>query len=176
MKARCRGMALVEIMIIVILISTVATAYWNYYITHDFPSPIERAYSPTDSIANDILDEIALNMRLARPDSAQSRIPVIISKNGKSDQIDIISRDIRYIYYVDQYYNLYRRIGNNRGLLLDDVLSFRVTPMGIHTFVITLQVGQIASEASSTPADYRNYSRVVSINSPFSLELATVDD
>ena len=165
MKSNCRGIALVELMIIVIIISTVATAYWNFYISRDYPPIRERVYSPIDSIADDILDEIALNLRMARPDPMLSRDAVIIHPNNNFDRIDVLAKDVKFVYFVDQSNRLIKESSLQRGALIDDVISFKATPMGTQTLVITMQLGPKANVLDSTEINPRTYSRVVSVNS-----------
>jgi len=163
LRSRNKGIALVELLIVVILISTVATAFWNFYITRDRIVGGEIKYSPVDSIAEGILDEIALGLRQARPDSQNSSQAISVSSDGFSDEIRITYGNLKTTYLVDSGYNLVRERKSEKSTLLSDVNSLKVTALGSHTLLITLLLKQNDSQ-SDNQGTVRNYSKVTTVN------------
>jgi len=163
LHSRNKGIALVELLIVVILISTVATAFWNFYITRDSIIEGDAEYSPADSIADDILDEIALNLRQARPDSQSISEAVSVHDNGFSDEIEITSGSVRTSYFVDSGHYLVRERKSEKSLLLSDVNSLRVTALGSQTLLLTISLKPNDIQADN-PEMVKNYFKVATLH------------
>lgn len=164
MNSRHNGIALIELLIIVILVSTLATAYWNFYLYSGNNPAAQAEYSPIDSIAYDILDEITLNMRQARFDSLQGGNPITISHNADSDEIDIRAYGKNLIYYVNDKNFLIKNEGTERRFLLGEVNTLKAVRLGSQTLLITIIIGHDSGQGDSN-AKPQNYSRVVTVNS-----------
>ncbi len=144
-------------MIIVVLISTIATAYWNFHIAGGRGSPDELDGYEPDSAVTAALDEISGYLRLTRPDSTSELVE--IEHTGETDRIRIIHENIMYHYYVDNRSNLVRRIDADCIRLAEDVVSLKAFRMGSQTLIVTLSVRE--SDSAGSDEDYRSYSRVI---------------
>ena len=164
MRSRIKGIALIELLIVVILISTVATAFWNFYIASDrFPRAEPKLSSPSDSLADAILDEMAFNLRQARTDSLHKSKSIIIKTTSDSDTIEIIRGSTSILYFVDDNNVLVIKIGEDRGTLLTDVKSLKATALGSHNLLLTLSLNPFDSK-SEVPVISKNYFKVAAVN------------
>jgi hypothetical protein len=164
LRSPIKGIALIELLIVVILISTVATAIWNFYIASDHFNRTEvDITSPSDSLANAILDEMALNLRHARPDSNGFKNSITIRNSPLSDTIEISKGSTCQSYYVDNNHVLVLRIGEHTGKLLSDVKSLKVTGIGSHNLLLTISLDTFSRETDST-SKALNYFKVAAVN------------
>jgi hypothetical protein len=161
--SRNKGIALVELLIVVILISTLATAFWNFYITRDQMVKGEAEYSPVDSIADSILDEIARGMHQARPDSQNTSGVISVKNDGFSDEIGFVCGNTMTSYFVDGGHYLIRERKSEKSMLLSDVNSLKVTALGSQTLLLTLSMKPDDAK-SDTPGAVRSYFKVAAVN------------
>jgi hypothetical protein len=159
-RARDEGMTLIEIMIIVVLISTIATAYWNYHITQKSEQIGEAEFSGPDSAITLALDEIGYYLHLARPDTIGGRKPFTVAHQAGSDKITILHDSLFYEYYIDNRGNLIRHVNSSFERLAEDIISLRALRMGAQTLVITLSTRNRLDSVSSGE-QFRSYSKVV---------------
>jgi len=163
LHSRDKGIALVELLIVVILISTLATAFWNFYNTRDRIVEGNPEYSPVDSIADGILDEIAFGLHQAHPNSPNTSGAVSVKSDGISDEIEITNSTIRTSYFVDSKHYLVRERKSEKTVLLSDVNSLKVTALGSQTLLLTLSLKLNDTQTDNSEA-VRSYFKVATVN------------
>lgn len=159
-------MFLVELMIIVILISVVATAYWNFRSGHLEPLPQDMEATSQNIFIQAALDEIGYHICFARRAPNQSSVqPLLIESNARSDRIVVFHSNARYEYFVDESNNLVRRHGGEDVIMAAGVYSLNVARIGAQTLVVTISTS-FQDERGFGPGNLvsRSFSTVVAAN------------
>jgi hypothetical protein len=158
------GIALVELLIIVILISTLVTASWNIYSSRNNGLSATGEFSLLDSVAAGILDEIAFNLRQARLEPRNSTAPVVIRHESNSDEIEILINGEKVVYFINDRHLLVRERNSEKGLLLSDVNSLKAVRLGSKTLLLTVSI-RPGGDFGDYHYSLRNYSKVITVNS-----------
>jgi hypothetical protein len=153
-----------EIMIAVILISLIATAYLNFRAGQSDPLSQGAEDTARNSFVEAALEEIGYHICFARQQSPSVQ-PLIIDEGPRSDRIIVLHNNIRYEYFVDSANNLIRRQGTKDNILASDIQALKATRIGSQTMVITITTGYQGSESlASSGAISRSFSTVVAAN------------
>lgn len=166
MKQKDSGFYLIELMIIVILISVVATAYWNFRSGRLDPLPQDFEASTGNSFVQAALDEIGYHVCFARQNAAEGSMkPVIIEDGVRSDRIIIFHNFSRYEYFVDDNGNLTRRLGMQDEILVPGVQSLKIARIGSQTVIVTITTSfQDGDVLEDNGIISRSFSSVVAAN------------
>lgn len=157
------GMFLVELMIVVILISVVATAFWNFHSEQLQVDKPPGGVTVPNSVIQAALDEIGSHVRLARPESAHSSSsPLAIIKGSQTDRLLVRHNNVDYEYFVDVANNLVRRRGEDEIIIASNIIDLRVARIGSQTLIITIS-GNYDSDRNQASKGIisRSYSIVV---------------
>jgi type II secretory pathway pseudopilin PulG len=160
-----RGMFLLELLIVVILISVVATAYLNFHSGQTDRESADSSLADSNQYIFAALKEIGFHLRFACPRFPDSPAKsVFIDNTGESDRIKILHNGIIYEYLVDNNNQLIRRMASKEDVLADNVISLKALPMGNQTIVITLTVKTPIDIIDSSGEEARSFSEVVTTN------------
>jgi len=162
---RNNGMLLVELMIVVILISVISTAFWNFNSDRSEPAP-QQIDNSRDSSIQAALDEIGYHICFARRNPADSHAKSIVIDDGfKSDRILIYHDNSTYEYFVDDEDRLIRRHANEDIVLGARIYSLNISRIGSQTLVVTISTG-LYDEQHAGPGGLvsRSFSTVVASN------------
>ena len=159
MRSRDTGIALMELMIVVILISVVATAYWNLSAVSHVPTSNELSDYSADSTIQTALDEIGYHLYCARKtDRIISAIE--IDSGDVADRLGIWHQGSYYSYFLDDDRNLIRQNGKSIEALASGVSTLRVTRIGQKTLVVTI-VRKVESRTGEGDSVSNSFSTVV---------------
>ncbi len=161
-----RGISLIELLIAVILISTVATAYMNLQGEMALSQRNETHLSPIDSTRFAVLDNIALQLQLARRDPYKRGEPLEIKHQGASDKILIKHDNAEIEYLVDEHGKLICRDSRNQKTLADEVVFLKARQLGKETIVLTMATHGSAGKNGSPSSSSSSYSKVVTVDFP----------
>jgi hypothetical protein len=159
-------MFLVELLIIVILISVVATAYWNFRSGQLEPLPQDLEATSQNSFIQAALDEIGYHICFARGNAARTPVkPLLIEDSDRGDRIVVFHNNARYEYYVDENNQLIRRCGGENIVMVSGVYSLNVSKIGAQTLVVTISTS-FMDEQGLGPGNLvsRSFSTVVAAN------------
>jgi hypothetical protein len=165
-RSNIRGIALIELLIVVILISTAATAYLNFRDDISLTRGREPGLTALDSAMNAALDMIALDLRQARQAPGLIGGPLAIEHLGKTDRLIIRRNNGQSEYLIDETRRLIRQTGGARQSLAADILSLKAQELGRETIVLTLTAHQAGENFDSNDNIFRSYSKVVTVNFP----------
>jgi hypothetical protein len=160
------GIFLVQLMIAVILISVIATAYWNFRSGPVDPLPQEAAATTDNGFIQAALDEIGYHICFARRNNQNdSGQPLLIKEEIKSDRVIVLHNNVRYEYFVDEDCNLVRRQGPDEVVMAGGIQSLKVARLGSQTVVVTITMNSLNNE-SRHPGGIlsRSFSTVVAAN------------
>jgi hypothetical protein len=159
-RPRGNGIALIEVMIVVILISVLATVFWNLQFASRGRPSMESAFEPADTAIRSGLDEIRRHLSLARRTRSVGS-PITIEKGDVTDTIEVRyhGRDIKY--YVDDHWNLTRVDGGSTEVLASNVEALKVTRLGMKTLVVTMVARSPQGGGEGDSLSLRSFSAVV---------------
>jgi hypothetical protein len=161
-----KGIYLIELMIIVILISVVATAFLRFHSEQSDTMLSDSTFAISHKYIRAALDEIGFHLRFARPrfpDSPDK--PLLIRNEASSDWIRILHNGIAYEYFVNDKAQLVRRMNNTEDILVENVNSFKALQMGTQTVVLTISVKTPNDITDYPPPETQSFSEVIISNS-----------
>jgi hypothetical protein len=164
MRSKIKGVSLIELLIVVILISTVATAFLNFRNNRRFSASDEFELSAFDSAFYSVLDEISLEIRMAN--SRRDGKTVTVEHLRGTDRITINTDNYRIKYQIDDEGRLIRQAGDERRTMATDALCLKIRDLGRETVVLTLVARPAGNEIGASRPAIRSYSRVVPLNFP----------
>jgi hypothetical protein len=159
------GISLIELLVIVILISTVATAFLNIRDDLCQSNSLEPRFSAFDSALYAAIDIIASDFQLACLAQPGEEKPLVIEHQEGTDIIRIKKDNCQREYLVDADGRLVRIDKNGRFTLARDIVSLRVLELGKATIVLTV-TARAGGESFNEDYELRSYSRVTSLNFP----------
>ena len=165
MRSNNKGISLIELLVIVILISTVATAYLNFQDDTKRSASHEPGYSVLDTALYAAIDIIANDLRLARKIIPDGDNPVAIEHLAETDIIKIKRANFQREYQVDVNGRLIRIDSNGRVTLAREIVSLRARELGQENVVLTItaRMGRTSYDGKD---ELRSYSRVATVNFP----------
>jgi len=160
-----KGISLIELLIIIILISTLATAYLNFRDHTNRAAGYGSKYSVLDSALYAAVDIIANDLRLTRKIKSDGENPLIIEHLADTDIIKIKRINFQREYLVDENGRLIRIDNNGRFTLAGEIVSLRARELGQENIVLTItaRIGGISYDGKD---ELRSYSRVATVNFP----------
>ncbi len=161
-----RGISLIQLLIAVILISTVATAYMNLQGEMALSKQSEPRISTLDSTRFAVLDNIALQLQLARRDPYERGEPLEIRHQGVSDKILIRHDNVEIDYLVDDHGKLIYKDKSNQKTLAEEVIFLKAQKLGKETIVLTMATRPTAGNGDSPYSSSNSYSKVVNVDFP----------
>jgi prepilin-type N-terminal cleavage/methylation domain-containing protein len=163
-RSNIKGVSLIELLLVVILISTVATAYLNFRNNPRFSPGNETKLSAFDNAIYAALDEIGLELHLAYRNRAGDVVSINHLKS--SDKIIIRAENGQIDYQIDDGGRLIRQIGHERRVMAEGALYFKTRKLGRETIVLTLLARPTKKETCGSDNCIRSYSRAVTVNFP----------
>jgi type II secretory pathway component PulJ len=163
-RSNFRGIALIELLVVVILISTVATAYLNFRDDTSRSKSDEPRMTVLDSALYAALDIIALDLRLARQAPGLIAGPLAVEHLGYTDRLTIRRNNCQNKYLINEHNQLIRQTDSTRQRLAEEVLSLKAQKMGKETIVLTLTANSKGESLNGSGDIARSYSRVVTVN------------
>ncbi len=164
MRSNIKGVSLIELLVAVILISTMATAFLNLRNNRRIFINNESELSVLDSAYYAVLDEIGLELRMANRKRDGKAMPVKYLK--AADKITINTENGQIQYQIDDCGRLIRRTGHGSQILADNALYLKIRELGRETVVLTLIARPMADDPGGLGHDVRSYSRVITVNFP----------
>jgi len=159
-RLRGNGIALIEVMIVVILISVLATVFWNLHFASRGRPSLEPGLEPADSAIRSGLDEIRRHLSLARRTRSVGS-PITIDKGDVTDTIEVRYHGREIKYFVDDYWNLMRVDGSLTEVLASNVEALKVTRLGMKTLVVTMVARPPHGGGDGDSLSMRSFSAVV---------------
>jgi uncharacterized protein YxeA len=160
-----KGISLIELLIIVVMISVVATAFWNLRIGRSENPLAQSPKAGADGTIRSALDEIASNLRFASYNSLGRKEALTVDRRGNSEVIRIVQNDVILEYFVDDQGNLIRRVGSLETILGENIASLKLLKMGKETVIITISVKDDSIDNADDGADLsRSFSTVIRMN------------
>lgn len=161
-----RGISLIQLLIAVILISTVATAYMNLQGQMALSQRNAPRISTIDSTRFAVLDNIALQLQLARRDPYERGEPFEIKHQGATDRILIKHDNAEIEYLVDEQGRLIYKDNRNQKTLAEEVIFLKAQKLGKETIVLTLATRSTGGNGDSPYSPSNSYSKVVNVDFP----------
>ncbi len=163
-RSNITGIALIELLIVIILISGLAAAFLNFRDEFVIYPAKDGGLSSQDSALYEALDVISDDLYLARRKPPENAIPLAIEHLGSTDKIRIKYGGRWSQYLIDENSNLIKQTGDNLQRLIGDIASLKVQELGKQTIVLTLSVKPHYKNGEER--EVRSYSRVVTVNFP----------
>jgi hypothetical protein len=162
---RENGISLIELMIIVILISVIATAFLNSRLHISLPAEERPKAAVLDDSIRSALDEISYHLRFAGYASPAEARPVSIEYGERADRIMILHNGARFEYFLDNAGNLMRKVGETQEILASKITSLKVLVTGKETIVVTISTDSGArQETNGSKMLSRSFSTAVATN------------
>ena len=164
MDRNAKGISLIELLIMVVMISVVATAFWNSRAHRGGDDTDYASSSSDDGGIAAALDEIASNVKFAAHSPQGVGEPLITSQGARGDHIQVFQNNSCVEYFVDEQGCLVRRANSRETVLGDSIASLRLTRMGKETVVITISgKSDGICGNDSTAQESRTFSAVVGV-------------
>ncbi len=164
-KTNQKGFSLIQLLIVVIMISVLSTAFWNLQI-----SRIESSYEGyrEGTVENSVkiaLEDIKYHLGLAGYNLEKGKKPLKIVKSKESDKLIIWHNDVCFEFYVDKDKNLVKKIENTDKIMAENVNSLKATAMGDNRITITLStISMKENDQDKIETHSKSYSTVVEMS------------
>jgi len=165
-KTAQKGFSLIQLLIVVIMISVVSTAFWNLHV-----SRLEASYDGYQSgtAENSVkmaLEDIKYHLGLAGYDLGNGKKPLKIAKRKESDKLIIWHNNICFEFFVDDNKNLIKRIENTDKIMAENINSLKAIEMGDSRITVTLSTTSTKeNEQDKIETLSKSYSTVVEMKS-----------
>lgn len=133
-----RAFALDKLMILLIVVSVVATGAWNVQVRETDTLQEPSVNGEIGGIIKNALEEIRYHIRLAGFKMEDDAEPLLIEKGQKSDIVEIRHNGVCYEYFVDSDGNLIRRVESSEKVIAENLNSIRTVRVGQNTVVVTI--------------------------------------
>jgi hypothetical protein len=163
-RSNIKGASLIELLVAVILISTIATAFLNLRNNRGILIDNESELSVFDSACYAVLDEIGLELQMANRKRDGKAMPFKHLKAAHKITINAENGQIQYQF--DDCGRLIRRTGHGSRIMADNALYLKIRELGRETVVLTLIARPTGDDAGGLGHAVRSYSRVVTVNFP----------
>jgi len=160
LNLKSRGFSLIELLILVVLISVVATAFWNFQLNNSRVVDDGYLQFAPDSSVRMALDNIGYHIRFAGRGFNGKSEPIQIIPGDLADRLLVFHSDSCYEYLLEDG-RLIEQSGRGRKILASDVTSLKFVRMGRETVVVTVSKAGDATRRPDTTAAARSYSAVV---------------
>jgi hypothetical protein len=164
-RSNNRGISLIELLVIIILISTIATAYLNFQEDTSRSAGYESRYSVLDSALYAAVDIIANDLRLTRKIKPDGENPLVIEHLADTDIVKVKRANFQREYLVDENGRLIRIDNNGCFTLAGEIVSLRARELGQENVVLTI-TARMGGTSYDGKDKFRSYSRVATVNFP----------
>lgn len=133
-----RGIALDKLLIGIITVSVISTAFWNYQIRNSevWSDPLLDGRS--DEKAKLALDDIKYHLVLAGYESGREKDNFKVKKGKQTDIISVKHNGVNVEYRVDENHNLIRKLESAEKVLAENILSLRLLKIADGSAVVTV--------------------------------------
>jgi hypothetical protein len=165
-KTAQNGFSLIQLLIVVIMISVVSTAFWNLHINR-----LEANYDgyqdgTAENSVKMALEDIKYHLGLAGYGLGNNKKPLKISKGKESDRLIIWHNNICFEFFVDDNKNLVKKIENTDKIMAENVNSLKATEMDDSRVSVTLStVSMKENDEDKIETLSKSYSTVVEMKS-----------
>jgi hypothetical protein len=160
------GFSLIQLLIVVVMISVISTAFWNLHISQveeDFESYRGGA---TENSVKMALEDIKYHLGLAGYNLEKGSKPLEITKGEKSDIIRIWHNDVCFEFYVDENKNLVKKIQDTGKIIAENVNSLNTNRLEGRKIAVTLStVSTQEDDMDKIEILSKSYSTVVEMKS-----------
>lgn len=160
MIGKAHGISLIELLIMVVLISVVATAFWNFHLNNTSATDMVKSGFPPDPGIREALDKISYHIRFAGRGLSGEVDPLLIIQGDMADQLKVFHGDSCYEYLLENN-RLIERSGESSKVLAEDIISLKFMKMGQETVVVTVSRAPDSAQAPDSMKSARSYSAVV---------------
>jgi hypothetical protein len=136
-KAGQHGFSLIQLMIILVMVSVIATAFWNLSINR-MQSPYNGYRDGSNNSVKMALDEIGYHLGLAGYGLKKGDRPLEILKKKKSEELRIRHNDICFEFYVDKDNKLVKKVENSVKVIAENINSLNTAELGRNKIIVTL--------------------------------------
>ena len=137
-KLSQNGFSLIQLLIVVLLISVISTAFWNLHL-HRMEATYEGYRSgKSESQVKMALDDIIYHIGLAGYDLESAKQPLKIIKGKKSDKLVIWHNEVCFEFFVDKSNKLIKKIENTEKIIAENVESFNTTAMNDNRIAVKI--------------------------------------
>ena len=159
------GFSLVQLMIILVMVSVIATAFWNMSVNR-MESPYNGYRDGTDNSLKLALDEISYHLGLAGYGLTPGRRPLEILKRENSEELKVWHNDICFEFFVDKENHLVKKVENSIKIIADNINSLNTAKIGNNRIIVTLSTIALKEENENKIETLsKSYSSVVEMKS-----------
>jgi len=165
-KASQKGFSLIQLLIVVIMISVLSTAFWNLHINR-----LEASYDgyrggTAENSVKMALEDIKYHLGLAGYDLDNGKKPLEIIRGKENDRLIIRHNDICFEFFVNDDKNLVKKIDNTGKIIAENVNSLKAADMGDNRITVTLStVSSTEDDRGKIETLSKSYSTVMEIKS-----------
>ncbi|UCC81205.1 MAG: type II secretion system protein [Candidatus Zixiibacteriota bacterium] len=161
-KTAQNGFSLIQLLLVIVMISVISTAFWNLQISRTEASYAGYRGGTTESSVKMALEDIKYHIGLAGYDLEKGKKPLKIVKGDKSDRLTIWHNDVCFEFYVDKNDNLIKKIENTEKIIAENVNSLKTTKVDHDRVAVTLStVSMMDNDQDKIETLSKSYSTVV---------------
>ncbi len=161
-KTAQNGFSLIQLLLVVVMISVISTAFWNLQVSRTEASYDGYRGGTSESSVKMALEDIKYHIGLAGYDLQKGKKPLKIVKGKKSDRLIIWHNDVCFEFYVDNDNNLIKKIQNTEKTIAENVNSLNTTKVDDNRVAVTLStVSMKDNDQDKIETLSKSYSTVV---------------
>lgn len=161
-KTAQNGFSLIQLLLIVVMISVVSTAFWNLQVSRTEASYDGYRGGTAESSVNMALEDLKYHIGMAGYDLEKGKKPLKIVKGKKSDKLVIWHNDVCFEFYVDNDNNLIKKIEKSEKIIAENVNALKTTKMDNNKVSVTLStVSMKDNDEDKIETLSKSYSTVV---------------
>ena len=166
MRLRAKyGFSLVQLLIVIVMVSVLATAFWNLSVNR-MESPYNGYRDGTDNSLKLALDEIGYHLGLAGYGLQQGRSPLEIIKKKDSEELRVWHNNICFEFFVDKDNHLVKKVENSIKIIADNISSLNTAKIGNNRIIVTLSTIALKEDNENKIETLsKSYSSVVEMKS-----------
>lgn len=159
------GFSLIQLLIVVVMISVISTAFWNLHINR-----LEEGFETfrggtAESSVKMALEDIKYHLGLAGYNLETGKKPLEITKGADSDILKVRHNDVCFEFYVDESRNLVKKIQDSGKIIADNVNSLNINRLEGRKIAITLSTVSTEEDDDKIETLSKSYSTVVEMKS-----------
>lgn len=165
-NARQNGFSLIQLLIVVVMVSVISTAFWNLHINRMEAGFESYRGGTAENSVKMALEDIRYHLGLAGYNLEKGQKPLQIIKGKNSDILRIWHNDVRFEFYVDEGKNLVKKIQDTGKIIAENVNSLNTNRLEGKKIAVTLStVSTKEDDQDKIETLSKSYSTVVEMKS-----------
>ena len=137
-KISQNGFSLIQLLIVIMLVSVISTAFWNLHIHRMEANYAGYVGGTSENSVKMALEDIVYHIGLASYDLENDKQPLKIIKGRKSDKLVIWHNEVCFEFYVNNDNKLIKKIENTEKIIAENVEALNTTSMNDNRIAVKI--------------------------------------